>query len=184
MNITPRFWWPFPEQYSGSINWQGRKQIKANDAGKSLVLLGILLGSLGIGLSLIEERQTFGAFGYYYPITLHPYLFIGATLIGIGINWFIGGLILRSANRDIANDGILLAFLFGAFGVFIWLMISHPDNRLLSPPTPIEEVHKHCPNCNLSVPFSSTQYCPHCGQKLNATKPTYTITEVGLQETR
>jgi hypothetical protein len=98
--------------------------------------------------------------------------------MGIGINWFIGGLFLRSANRDIANDGILLAFLFGAFGVFLWLMISHPDNRFLTPPTHIEEVHKHCPNCSLAVPFSSTQYCPHCGEKLNTANPTYTITEV------
>lgn len=109
-------------------------------------------------------------------------MFIGAALIGIGINWFIGGLFLRSANKDIATDGILLAFLFGALGVFFWLIISHPDNRFLGPPTRTEEVHKHCPNCNLAVPFSSVQFCPHCGQKLSHAKPEYTISECANQE--
>jgi len=132
---------------------------------------------LGFALSIIEKTVNFGAFGYNYPITIHPYLFIGATLVGIGINWFIGGLLLRSVSKDIANDGILLAFLFGAMGVFFWLILSHPENKILTITTHSEEAHRHCPNCNMVVPFYSIQYCPHCGQKTNHVKPSYAISE-------
>jgi len=133
---------------------------------------------LGYGLSLIEETHNFGAFGYYYPITIHPYLFIGAALIGVGINWFIGGLLLNSVSKDIANDGILLTVLFGALGVLIWLMLNHPNSKATTASACTEEAHKHCPSCNMVVPFYSVQYCPHCGQKLDPTKSTYTISEV------
>jgi hypothetical protein len=129
-------------------------------------------------LSVIEKTENFGAFGYYYPITIHPYLFIGAALIGIGINWFIGGLLLHSVSKDIANDGILLAFLFGAMGVFFWLVLSHPEKKALTSPIHSEEAHRHCPNCNMVIPFYSVQYCPHCGQELAKVKPEYAIREV------
>jgi hypothetical protein len=142
-----------------------------------------VLGSLGFGLSLISETQHYNAFGYYYPIIVHPYLFTGVTLIAIGINWFIGGLILNSVNRDIANDGILITVLFGALGAFIWLIFSHPDNQIVTVSSYNEEAHRHCPNCNMVIPFYSIQYCPHCGQKLDQAKPDYTKSEVSGEET-
>jgi hypothetical protein len=151
--------------------------MKASEAGKSLIFLGITLGIIGFGLSLIEETRDFGAFGYYYPITIHPYLFIGAALIGVGINWFIGGLLLNSVSKDIANDGILLAIFFGALGVLFWLILSHP-NKVSTVSVYSEEAHGHCPSCNNVIPFYSVQYCPHCGQKLDQAKPDYVISEV------
>jgi len=160
------------------LTYKRDAHIKANEAGKSLIFLGITLGFLGFWLSLIEETRNFGAFGYYYPITIHPYLFIGALLIGVGINWFIGGLLLNSVSRDIANDGILLTLFFGALGVLIWLILSHPNNKVATASAYSEDAHRHCPSCNMMVPFYSVQYCPHCGQKLAQAKPNYAISEV------
>jgi len=85
-------------------------------------------------------------------------------------------------SKDVANDGILFAFLFGAMGVFFWLLLSHPENKALTIPTHSEEAHRHCQNCNMVVPFYSVQSCPHCGQKLDQTKPSYAISEVKQQE--
>lgn len=103
---------------------------------------------------------------------------IGAIMIGIGINWFIGGLILKSTDKDIANDGILISLIFGGAGVLIWLMLSHPGNGRSTTAAYSEEMHRHCPNCTMAVPFYAVHYCPHCGKELDQTKPSYTISEV------
>jgi hypothetical protein len=118
---------------------------------------------LGFGLSSIAETRYFNAFGYYYPITIRPYLLIGYILLGVGINWFIGGLVLNSVSRDIANDGIMITILFGALGALIWLVFSHPVQRVAAVSTYSEQEHKHCPSCNMAVPVYAVQYCPHCG---------------------
>ncbi len=143
-----------------------------------MILAGTVIGLLGFLLSLIEETTNFGAFGYYYPVTIHPYLFIGAPLVGIGINWLVGGLLLKSVNKDVADEGILLTVFFGAFGVLIWLVFSHPGSVTSTVTTYNEEPHRHCPNCNMMIPFYSVQFCPHCGKELIQNKPDYEIREV------
>jgi hypothetical protein len=108
-------------------------------------------------------------------------LFFGIVLIGIGINWFVGGLLLHSVSGDLAKSGILLAFLYGAMGVFYSLLLSRSENKAQTFPTHSDEPHRQCPNCNMAIPFYSVQYCPHCGHKLNQTEARYPISEVKEQ---
>jgi hypothetical protein len=151
-------------------------QIKASDAGKILIFAGIAITLLGFGLSLIVEKQDY-IFGYYYPVTIHPYMLIGIIMVSMGINWFFGGLILKSTGRDVANDGILLGLVFGALGVLMWLTFS-ARNKDPTITTYSEEAHRHCPNCGMAIPFYTIQYYPHCKQKLDQTNPSYTIREI------
>jgi len=146
--------------------------LEAGNAGGLFIFLGIVFGLLGLCLFGIVETQTYSILGYTYNITYNPHIFTGSILIGVGVSWFIVGIIFAFAGREVAGDGLLAAFFLGALGAILWLLFSHEQGTCVPTfRTYPEEPHVHCSSCNRAVPMQSTQFCPYCGQKLKQAEP-------------
>lgn len=142
--------------------------MEASGAGRLFMPLGIVFGLLGVGLCGIVETRAYSIFDYSYDLTYNPHIFTGSILIGIGVNWFIVGVIFVLADREVTTQGLLSAFFLGVFGVILWLIFCNGGKACFSLfNSRTEDPHMHCSNCGLAVPIvDSTQFCPYCGKKL------------------
>ena len=141
--------------------------MKASDASKLFVFLGIAFSLLGIGLCMVVETRTYNVYGYSYEITYNPHIFTGSILLAVGVNWFIAGAIISFADTKISDEGIFLTLLFGLFGVVIWLILSKGESFLSFHSHNTERTHMHCPRCGMPISLTdSTQFCPYCGERL------------------
>lgn len=60
--------------------------------------------------------------------------FLGSVFIGIGLNWFVVGVIFALADREVSTEGFLAGFFFGILGSVIWLLLSLSREKTSCPP--------------------------------------------------
>jgi len=59
---------------------------------------------------------------------------LGSIFIGIGLNWFVVGVIFALAEREVSTEGFLAGFFFGILGSVIWLLLSLSREKTSYPP--------------------------------------------------